>query len=74
MGKILAIAKPYWFSEQKWKARGLLILLLVLSFAVNAINVSISFIFRNIDTALATFLKLERLQLFGDLLQSMLVY
>lgn len=53
--KFWAIAKPYWFSEHKWKARGLLILLLLLSFAVNAINVSISFIFRNIDTALATF-------------------
>ena len=54
-GKFWAIAKPYWFSERKWKARGLLLLLLLLSFAVNAINVSISFIFRNIDTSLARF-------------------
>ncbi|MCU0536696.1 MAG: ABC transporter ATP-binding protein/permease [Hydrococcus sp. Prado102] len=54
-GKFWAIAKPYWFSEQKWKARGLLILLLLLALAVNAINVSISFIFRGIDTSLATF-------------------
>ncbi|PSB44175.1 ABC transporter ATP-binding protein [Cyanosarcina cf. burmensis CCALA 770] len=53
--KFWAIAKPYWFSERKWKARGLLLLLLLLSFAVNAINVSISFIFRNIDTSLARF-------------------
>jgi vitamin B12/bleomycin/antimicrobial peptide transport system ATP-binding/permease protein len=54
-GKFWAIAKPYWFSEQKWKARGLLVLLLLLALAVNAINVSISFIFRGIDTSLATF-------------------
>ncbi|MDV2991623.1 MAG: Vitamin B12 transport ATP-binding protein BacA [Chroococcidiopsis sp. SAG 2025] len=53
--KFWEIAKPYWFSERKWKARGLLLLLLLLSFAVNAINVSISFIFRNIDTSLARF-------------------
>jgi putative ATP-binding cassette transporter len=54
-GKFWTIAKPYWFSERKWKARGLLLVLLLLSFAVNGINVSISFIFRNIDTSLATF-------------------
>ncbi|MDB9316594.1 ABC transporter ATP-binding protein/permease [Nodularia spumigena] len=53
--KFLKVAKPYWFSEQKWKARGLLGLLLLLALAVNAINVGISFIFRNIDTSLATF-------------------
>ncbi|WP_414549510.1 ABC transporter ATP-binding protein/permease [Anabaena sp. CCY 0017] len=53
--KFLKVAKPYWFSEQKWKARGLLGLLLLLALAVNAINVGISFIFRNIDTSLAEF-------------------
>ena len=53
--KFLKLAKPYWFSEKKWQARGLLGLLLVLALAVNGINVSISFIFRNVDTALATF-------------------
>lgn len=53
--KFVKVAKPYWFSEQKWKARGLLGLLLLLALAVNAINVSISFIFRNIDTSLAEF-------------------
>lgn len=53
--KFLALAKPYWFSEQKWKARGLLVLLLVLALAVNGINVSISFIFRVINTSLANF-------------------
>lgn len=53
--KFLKLAKPYWFSEKKWQARGLLGLLLLLALAVNGINVSISFIFRNVDTALATF-------------------
>ncbi|MBD2778494.1 ABC transporter ATP-binding protein/permease [Iningainema sp. BLCCT55] len=53
--KFLALARPYWFSEQKWKARGLLLLLLLLALVVNAINVGISFIFRYIDTSLANF-------------------
>ncbi|MEH2141000.1 ABC transporter ATP-binding protein/permease [Nostoc sp.] len=53
--QFVEVAKPYWFSEQKWKARGLLLLLLLLALAVNAINVSISFIFRNINTSLANF-------------------
>ncbi|WP_414544085.1 ABC transporter ATP-binding protein/permease [Nostoc sp. CCY0012] len=53
--KFIKLAKPYWFSEKKWQARGLLLLLLFLALAVNAINVAISFIFRRIDTSLATF-------------------
>jgi putative ATP-binding cassette transporter len=53
--KFVKLAKPYWFSEKKWQARGLLVLLLFLALAVNAINVAISFIFRRIDTSLATF-------------------
>lgn len=48
-----AIAKSYWFSEEKWRARGLLAVVLVLLFAVNGLNVGISFIWRYIDTALA---------------------
>lgn len=48
-----AIARPYWFSEKKWAARGLLLLLLLLSLGVNGLNVGISFIWRFIDTALA---------------------
>lgn len=46
-----AIARPYWFSEKKWAARGLLLLLLLLSLGVNGLNVGISFIWRFIDTA-----------------------
>jgi vitamin B12/bleomycin/antimicrobial peptide transport system ATP-binding/permease protein len=53
--KLIKLAKPYWFSEQKWQARGLLGLLLLLALAVNAINVAISFIFRNINTSLANY-------------------
>jgi vitamin B12/bleomycin/antimicrobial peptide transport system ATP-binding/permease protein len=48
-----AIAKPYWFSPEKWGARGLLVVLLLLLFAVNGLNVGLSFVFRYIDTALA---------------------
>lgn len=48
-----AIAKPYWFSEQRWRARGLLALLLGMSVIVNGLNVAISFVFRFVDTALA---------------------
>ena len=47
------IAKPYWFSEEKRGARGLLALLLLLSLAVNGLNVAISFVSRYFDTALA---------------------
>ena len=48
-----AIAKSYWFSEEKWRARGLLAVVLLLLLAVNGLNVGISFIWRYIDTALA---------------------
>lgn len=47
------IAKPYWFSEQKWRARGLLAILLGMAVVVNGLNVGISFVFRFVDTALA---------------------
>ena len=47
-----AIAKPYWFSEEKRGAISLLALVLLLSLAVNGLNVAISFVWRYIDTAL----------------------
>ncbi|BAU11653.1 ABC transporter ATP-binding protein [Leptolyngbya sp. NIES-3755] len=53
--KFWKLAKPYWFSEQRWKARRLLLTLLIFAVLVNGINVGISFIFRNIDTSLAGF-------------------
>ncbi|MCM1981669.1 ABC transporter ATP-binding protein/permease [Lyngbya confervoides] len=34
-----AIAKPYWFSDEKWRARGLLLLVLVLSLAYTGLSV-----------------------------------
>lgn len=33
------IAKPYWFSEEKWKARGLLLLLVVILLAYTGLSV-----------------------------------
>lgn len=47
------IARPYWFSDAKWPARGLLVIVLLLLLTVNGLNVGISFIWRFIDTALA---------------------
>jgi vitamin B12/bleomycin/antimicrobial peptide transport system ATP-binding/permease protein len=47
------IAQPYWFSQAKWRARGLLAIVLLLLLTVNGLNVGISFIWRFIDTALA---------------------
>jgi len=50
--KFLAIAKPYWFSEEKWGARGILALLLLLSLSVSGLNVLISFVGRIFQNAL----------------------
>ncbi|MBC6455945.1 MAG: ABC transporter ATP-binding protein/permease [Hormoscilla sp. SP5CHS1] len=50
--KFLAIAKPYWFSEEKWGARGILALLLLLSLSVSGLNVLISFVGRIFENAL----------------------
>ena len=51
--RFLAIAKPYWFSEEKKGARALLAVLLVLTLAVSGINVLISFVGRDFMTALS---------------------
>ena len=47
------IAKLYWFSEDKWKARGVLALLLALLFGFTALNVTLNFVGRDFMTALA---------------------
>ncbi len=52
--RFLIITKPYWFSEEKWGARGLLVVLVLLSLAVNGINVFISFVGRDFMTALSS--------------------
>ncbi len=47
------IARMYWFSEEKWRARGVLTLLLVLLFGFTALNVMLNFVGRDFMTALA---------------------
>ena len=37
--RFAAIARPYWFSEERWRARGLLLLLVVLLLGQTAFNV-----------------------------------
>jgi len=47
------IAKLYWVSADKWSARGVLGLLLLLLFAFTALNVILNFVGRDFMTALA---------------------
>lgn len=47
-----AIAGPYWTSEVKWKAYGLLALVLAFTASVNGLNVGISFVGSKWSTAL----------------------
>lgn len=47
-----AIAKPYWFSNEKWGARGLLAVVLLLLLVASGIDVTISFLNRNLLTTL----------------------
>lgn len=47
------IARMYWFSEEKWQARGVLALLLILLFGFTALNVILNFVGRDFMTALA---------------------
>ena len=47
------IARIYWFSEERWKARGVLALLLILLFGFTALNVLLNFVGRDFMTALA---------------------
>lgn len=47
------IARLYWFSDQKWKARGVLGLLLILLFSFSAMSIVLSFVGRDFMTALS---------------------
>ncbi|MHB8772360.1 MAG: ABC transporter ATP-binding protein/permease [Syntrophales bacterium] len=47
------IARLYWFSGEKWRARGVLGLLLLLLFAFTTLNVVLNFVGRDFMTALA---------------------
>jgi putative ATP-binding cassette transporter len=51
--RFLGIAKPYWFSEEKWGARGLLAVLLFFLLALNGLNVLLSYVGRDFMTAIA---------------------
>lgn len=46
------LSKLYWFSEERWKARGILALLLVLLAGFSSINVMFSYLNRDLMTAL----------------------
>lgn len=48
------VLKPYWTSDVKWKAIGLLAALLLLLFAVNGLNVAINFVSGAFMTALSS--------------------
>lgn len=47
------IARLYWFSDERWRARGWLALLLLLLFSFTALNVVLNFVGRDFMTALA---------------------
>lgn len=47
------IARLYWFSDEKWRARGGLALLLLLLFGFTALNVVLNFVGRDFMTALS---------------------
>lgn len=47
------IARLYWFSDERWSARSVLVLLLILLFSFTALNVVLNFVGRDFMTALA---------------------
>jgi len=50
--KFWEISRMYWFSEQKWKARGILAVLLILLSGFSSINILFSYLNRDLMTAL----------------------
>ncbi len=52
--RFLAVARPYWVSNAKWKALGLLGILLFFLCAVNGLNIVINFVGGKFMTALST--------------------
>ncbi len=52
--RLIKVAKPYWFSQDKAQARGLLLLLLLFMLAVNGLNVVINYVGGNFMTALSS--------------------
>lgn len=51
--KIWSISRIYWFSEEKWRARWLLFLLLLLLASVSGINIMFNYLGRDLMDALA---------------------
>lgn len=51
--RLIALSKPFFFSEVKWLARGMIILLAVLSITNSLINVVMSYFNRDFMTALS---------------------
>ncbi|MCC6953435.1 MAG: ABC transporter ATP-binding protein, partial [Deltaproteobacteria bacterium] len=47
------LVKPFFFSEVKWKARGMLLLLALFALSIAAINVLLSYLARDFMTAFA---------------------
>ena len=47
------ITRMYWFSEEKWQARGVLALLVLLLALFSSINILFSYVGRDFTTALA---------------------
>jgi len=47
------IAREYWFLDEKWKARGVLAILLALLLSFSAMNIILSFVGRDFMTALS---------------------
>lgn len=50
--KFWQLSKMYWFSEEKWKARGILAILMILLCAFSSINILFSYLNRDLMTAL----------------------
>ncbi len=48
-----SIARLYWFSDEKWRARGVLALLLLFLFSFTGMNILLNFVGRDFMTALA---------------------
>lgn len=61
------IARQYWFSDEKWKARGVLAVLLILLFAFSAMNIILSYVGRDFMTALSE-------KKLSDFYRSMFIY
>ena len=53
LDRLWSLARPFFVSEIKWKARGMLILLLSFSIGITGVNVLISYVGRDFMTALS---------------------